>query len=302
MKIVLAGGTGFVGAALEMALSRDGHELVLLTRRPREAAFKNGRAKAVFWDGRSPGDWTAELSGADAVVNFSGEPIAARWTGERKKRIAASRIESTRALVSAMRSARGPRVLINASGTGFYGDAPGAEADESRPAGAGFLAETCRLWEAEALEAGRDGTRVVLLRMGVVLGPGGGALERMAPVFRFFAGGPLGSGRQWFPWVHRDDVIGAVRFALERGSLDGPVNVAAPEAVRMEEFCRALGTILGRPSWLRVPAPVLRLVLGEMAETLLTGAKALPRKLLESGYAFRYARLEPAIAACFGRS
>lgn len=302
MKIIVAGGTGFIGKALVDALARENRRVVVLTREP--AKFSGSASfgvTVVFWDGRTPGAWEKGLSGADAIINLSGENIAARrWTPIQKQKIVSSRVEATAALVRAVeKSDTRPSVLINASAAGYYGDVPSTEVPESAPQGKGFLADTCMAWEREALRAGPSGVRVALMRFGIVLEKDGGVLKKMLGPFRFFLGGPFGSGGQWFPWVHRDDVVGSILHALKNPELKGPVNVAAPDAVTVRDFCGALGKAIGRPSWLPLPAFALRLLLGEMSELLLTGQRAVPARLLESGYSFRYPRLAAALSAVF---
>ncbi len=232
-KIVIGGGTGFLGSPLVDRLSAEGYEIALLVRSPRQESRRG--VHVVPWDTGGSGAWKGEVDGAGAVINLAGEPMdAGRWTTRRKGRILRSRIDTTRALVDAIRSAeRRPPVLINASGVGYYGDVAGQEVTEEQKAGEGFVAETCTRWEAEARKGEELGVRVAVMRMAVVLGEGGGALSRMQLPFRFFAGGPLGTGDQWFPWIHRQDAIGAMMHVLESPGLAGPVNVAAPEPVTM---------------------------------------------------------------------
>ena len=294
MNIVIAGGTGFVGRALVKKLSAEGHRVRVLSRKP--DAVGN-----VLWDGRTAGPWTAELERADAVIDLAGEGIGdERWSPDRKARIRSSRIDATRALVQAMgRCSRCPKVLLNASAVGFYGSVPDGEVTERDLKGGGFLADVCADWEEEALKAGPLGVRVALMRFGVVLGKDGGALQKFILPFRLCIGGPLGSGRQWFPWVHRDDVIGALLFALQNETLSGPVNVTAPETVTMEQFCRALGKAMRRPSWAPVPGFVLKMLLGEMSEMVLTGQRAVPCKLEGAGFRFGFGRVETALADLF---
>ena len=296
MTIVVTGGTGFIGRRLVGALVDAGHRVILLTRSPAGGRHPRG-AEARVWDGETQGPWAACIDGADAVINFAGEPIAGgRWTGERKRRIVDSRISATRAVVEAIGTAAiKPGVLLNASAVGYYGSVPEGDVTEDAPSGVGFLADTCRMWEVEARRAESFGVRVVLIRMGIVVGEAGGALEKMILPFRLFVGGPVGSGRQWFPWIHADDVVGAVIFALERVSLSGPVNLAAPEPATMETFCSTLGRVMGRPSWLRVPEWALTLLLGEMAGMLLGGQRIIPAQLRRNGYVFRHPELEPAL-------
>lgn len=304
MNIVIAGGTGFIGGALVDALIARGDRLTLLTRDPAAAQARWG-AKAAFalWDGRSDGDWIKTLDGADAVVNLSGASIAdGRWTPPRKLVLIKSRIESTRALVSALsRAAKRPKVLVNASAVGFYGDASDGAATETSPQGRDFLAALCGQWEREALAAEPLGARVVLARFGVVLDRDGGALPKMALPFKLFAGGRLGDGRQAFPWIHRDDAVGALLFALGREDLSGPVNFVAPGGVDNRAFSAALGRALGRPSWAAVPPFVLKLALGEMSEMLLKGQNAVPKKLLAAGYEFKHETADSALGAVYRR-
>jgi uncharacterized protein (TIGR01777 family) len=251
-------------------------------------------ARSVGW-----GELDGIMSETDAVVNLAGASIAdGRWSDARKRAIRESRVESTRALVAAMRTASPrPRVLVNASASGFYGDTGDDEVDEGMPAGSGFLADVCRAWEAEAVKAEPLEVRVVRARLGVILGPDGGALARMLLPFRAFIGGPLGSGRQWMSWIQRDDVVQLVRTAVENEALTGPVNVTAPSPVRNADFARVLGHVLDRPAVLPTPAFALRLALGEMATMLLTGQRVLPAAALAAGYEFRYPELDGALRA-----
>ena len=300
MRIVVAGGTGFLGRRLVGRLAADGHDVTVLTRSSRSAVqLLPHDVHTASWDGRSVGGWSQAVDGADAVVNLAGESIAGRrWSPEVKSRLLLSRLEATAALVRAIAgSSRRPYALVNASAVGFYGHVPDGDVTESRSAGTDFLADLCRRWEAEARKSQEQGTRVVILRIGIVLAADGGALQRMVLPFRFFVGGPLGSGRQWVPWVHVEDVISAVRFALLTPSLAGPYNVAAPEPVTMSDFCRAIAAAMRRPSWLRVPEFALRLTLGEMSVVVLGGQRAVPARLTEAGFQFAHARLDDALAA-----
>lgn len=294
MKAVVAGASGFIGRTLLERLRSGGYEIVVLTRR---AKGETGAAlRYVEWDARTPGPWTREIEGAAAVINLAGENIASgRWSAARKKRILESRVFASRALVEAIiGTAQKPPVFVNASAVGYYGNVPEGEVREDAPAGKGFLAETCVRWEEEALRAESAGVRVVLPRFGVVLGQGG-ALSKMITPFRLFLGGPLGSGRQWFPWIHVEDAALSMLHAIGKDSFRGPYNAAAPEPITMRGFCKTLGRVLSRPSSLPVPAAALKLVLGEMSEMLLEGQKAVPEKLQTSGYSFRFPKLEPAL-------
>lgn len=299
MKIVLTGGTGFIGGALIRRLHARGDALVVLTRRQVPAGTFPDGVRTVLWDGKRQGAWSAEIDGSDAVVNLAGEPIAGgRWTPARKDRILRSRVDASRAVVQACMAARQrPAVLVSASAIGYYAGTGDQPALESEGPGSGFLADVAVAWEAEAEKVAAAGVRVVIPRIGIVLDRTHGALPRMLLPYRLYAGGPLGSGKQWFPWIHADDVIGAMVFALDTPGLSGPVNLTSPEPTTMAAFGRALGSALQRPSWLAVPAPVIRLVLGEMAILVLEGRPVLPARLLEHGYPFAHPRLHEALHA-----
>jgi len=295
MRIVLAGASGFVGSWLRPELESRGHRLVQLVRDP-AAADPPGRPP---WD-PAPGSLDpAVLEGADAVINLAGRNVAAhRWTAAERQRLVDSRLQATRTLVEAMgRCSNPPGILLNASATGFYGSRGEEELDETAGKGAGFLAELAAAWEEAAREASTLGVRVVLLRLGMVVGRGG-ALARMLPAFRLGLGGPIGSGRQWWPWIAMEDVLGAMVHMLERAGISGPVNLVSPWAVRCREFARALGRVLGRPAILPLPTPVARLLLGGMAdELLLASQRVTPLALQDTGYAFRLPELPAALRA-----
>ncbi|HEY8416956.1 MAG TPA: TIGR01777 family oxidoreductase [Limnochordales bacterium] len=301
MRIVIAGGTGFIGRALVPKLVERGCTVTVLTRQAPTAAHRLLRAPVtvVQWRPTDPPD-PGLVEGADAVVNLAGATIARRWTPAARRLILESRVQVTTALVEAIRRAAAPpRVLVNASAVGFYGprgDEPVTEADGP---GSDFLAQVCLAWEAAAGAAQAAGVRVVLLRTGLVLGRGG-ALSRMRVPFLFFVGGPLGSGRQWVPWIHMDDVTGLIAFSLENKALQGPVNGTAPNPVRNREFAAVLGRVLRRPAVVPTPAFLLRWVLGEMSSMLLTGQRAVPAAALRAGYSFRFPTLEPALRAIYG--
>ena len=305
MNIVLAGGSGLIGKRLVQRLHERKDSVVLLTRKRQPVSQPLFPfTKFVLWDAATVGAWSAELETADAVINLSGEPIAAkRWTTEQKHRIIASRIVSTRALTEAIHHAQHkPKVLLNASAVGFYGNISDGEVTEKFPCGNGFLAGVCEQWEREALNAQRDGVRVALLRTGIVLDVNGGALQKLLLPFKYFLGGHLGNGRQWFPWIHIEDEVRAIIFAVDHSKIEGAVNLAAPEPMRMKEFCSELGTVLHRPSWMPVPAFVLKWLFGEMAQSLLLdGQKIIPQKLLENGFAFQYQKLQEALENLLAR-
>jgi uncharacterized protein (TIGR01777 family) len=304
MRVVVTGGAGFIGRALCRALVATGHQPLVLSRQPARAgqALEAG-VRAVEYEPERAETIVDHLIGQEAVVHLAGESIAAgRWTAEQKARIRDSRVLGTRALVEAMRrSTGGPRVLLSASASGYYGPRGVEPVDESTPPGNDFLAQTCQAWEAEAREAESFGARVVVVRTGVVLGPGSEALKKLALPFKLFVGGPLGSGRQGFPWVHVDDVVGVYSWALENSQVSGAVNATGPEMLDNRAFCQALGRVLGRPCWAPVPGPILRIALGEMADALLLqGQKVLPKRTEELGYGFRYRTAEAALRASFG--
>jgi uncharacterized protein (TIGR01777 family) len=300
MHVVVAGGTGFIGRALCRELLQAGHTVTVLTRDASKAqATLPSEIRVAEWSVHKPDALPPLLSHAQAVVNLSGESIVAqRWNPAFKQRLVDSRVQSTRTLANAIEKAEPrPSVLLNASATGIYGDRGEEELSESSPPGSGFLAELAIRWEQAAEEAAAFGVRVVKLRIGIVLGEAGGALEKMVLPFRFFVGGPFGSGRQWFPWVHLQDVTGLVLHALQHETLIGAVNVVSPGIVRLAEFCQALGKVMRRPSWLPVPGFALRLVVGELGETLLWSQRVRPQVALQTGYAFRYPHIEEALRA-----
>jgi hypothetical protein len=295
MKVVVAGGTGFLGRALVNRLTRDGDEVRVLSRQahtPREVAWTP--------DG-SVGEWASAVAEADAVVNLAGESIASgRWTDARKGRIRDSRIRATRSLVTAIEQGpRRPAVFVSGSAVGYYGPRGEEPVTEQTPPGSDFLATVCREWEAEARRA-ENSTRVVLVRTGIVLEQDGGALPQMALPFKLFAGGRVGTGRQYQPWIHRDDWVNMCVWALRTPAVSGPVNVTAPTPVTNRQFAQTLGRVLRRPAFLPAPEFALRLALGEMADALLlTGARVIPARAQALGFHFQYSTLEPALRAIF---
>jgi uncharacterized protein (TIGR01777 family) len=287
MNLVISGASGFIGSYLVQHLRGRSHSLKLLTRKRPEHGFPDGW---VLWQPGTSGEWQRFLDGADGVINLAGEPIAERrWSEAQKEKIRSSRITATRALVDAIAEAKEkPKFLISGSAVGYYGPRGDEILTETTKSGEGFLAAVCREWEDEARRAETQGVRVVLLRTGIVLGKGKGALAKMVRPFKFFVGGPLGSGKQWMPWIHIADEVGLIEFLMERPDATGPFNATAPNPVTMEDFCKALGDVLNRPAWATVPASVLTLVLGEMADMLLTGQRAVPQAAQDSGYQFKY--------------
>jgi uncharacterized protein (TIGR01777 family) len=302
MLVAVTGSTGLVGGALTPRLAAGGHQVVRLVR-PATTALLPGE-RAVSWDPAAGAIDSTGLVGVDAVVHLAGESIASgRWTEARKRRIRASRVGSTRLLAEALaRLARPPRVLVAASATGYYGDRGDEVLREESAPGSGFLAGVCREWEAAAEPAARHGIRVVHLRIGLVLSRAGGALASLLTPFRLGAGGPVGSGAQYWSWITLDDLLGAILHALTTEALAGPVNAVAPNPVSNREFAKTLGRVLRRPALLRLPAFAARLVLGEMADALLlASARVVPARLQATGYAFRAPTLEGALRHELGR-
>jgi hypothetical protein len=301
MRVVLAGGSGYIGTHLVRALAADGHEPFVLTRSaPANAAGLPPGAQAVQWDPARPGPALLQaLSGAGAVVNLAGTNIGgAPWTPGRRTSILQSRLRATKTLVDALGDLDPPLrpgVLVNASGVDFYGDRGEEAVPETAPVGSSFLASVCGLWEAEARKAERLGVRTAVLRTGLVLSPTSPSLRLLALPFRLFAGGPVGSGQQWVSWVHLDDVIGLYRLAIEDEQVAGAVNLVAPQPCRNRELARAIGRVLGRPAALRTPALPLRLALDGMADLVLHGRRAVPEVAVGRGYEYRHPEADAAL-------
>ncbi|MEC4668552.1 MAG: TIGR01777 family oxidoreductase [Nitrospirota bacterium] len=302
MRIVVTGGTGFIGRPLCQRLLEIGHSVTVLTRDPATCRIRLGpRVQSVGWQGyREPaGEWAAALDGSDAVINLAGAPIAdRRWSAHTKERVRDSREGATMALVEALpKLQRRPDLLISASAIGYYGPRDEERLTEDSASGTGFLASLCREWEAAARAAERHEVRVVLPRIGIVLEKEGGALAKMLPAFKLGLGGALGRGIQWMSWIHRHDLVELLVFLLTK-EIRGPVNATAPHPVRNREFARALGQAVRRPAVLRTPGFVLRLMLGQMAEELLlTGQRVLPQRAESMGFQFRYPTLPEALHA-----
>ena len=296
MTLLIAGGSGFLGNALATAFRAAGHRVMILTRRPR-------RDGDVLWSTKATDtSWRHTLERSDAVINLAGESIAGRrWTAERKREIRASRMEPTQTLVSAIAVAsRPPAVFLNASAVGFYGVHGDEALTEQSPSGNDFLGSLCRDWETLAIEASSR-SRVVLLRTGLVLARDGGALPQLALPFRFFAGGPVGTGRQYMSWISLADWIGLVQWTLTRNHVSGPLNLTAPAPVTNAEFARTLGRVLGRPSFVPAPAFAMRLALGELADALILGGqRVLPARVQALGYEFMHETLEAALRHIYG--
>jgi uncharacterized protein (TIGR01777 family) len=298
-RIVITGATGTIGRPVAEALQQRGDQVVALSRnRARASQILGAEVEIQLWDdpqaSRPP---AAALAGAEAVIHLLGEPVAQRWSDAAKQRIRASRVESTRLLVAALRELpdeQRPGVLVSQSATGFYGPSDERELDERAAAGSDFLAEVVTAWESEG-QAAEQFMRVVRTRTGVVLSPSGGALGKMLPFFRLGVGGPVAGGRQYVPWIHLEDTVAAMLFCIDDASASGAVNLTAPKPVTNADFSRALGRALHRPAVIPVPALALQLMYGEMAQIVTTGQRVIPRRLLELGYEFRHPGVEEAL-------
>lgn len=300
MKVLITGGTGLVGRRLAARLLARGDTVVVLSRDATRARRILGeRGEVLQGDPSTPGAWQSVVGECDAVVHLAGENLfARRWSEAQKRIIEESRTRSTALVAEAVAKAARKPVLVSASAVGFYGPRDDdARIDEAAPPGNDFLARVCQAWEKACEPAQAAGTRVVLLRTGVVLDAAGGALAAMLPPFRMFVGGPAGSGKQWMSWVHADDLVGLVLFALDDARVTGPLNGVAPEPATMHDFSKALGRALGRPSWAPVPGFALRLLLGEVADVILTGQRVTPRKALDLGYVFKHPEVGQALAS-----
>ena len=301
MKVAITGATGFVGSRLVQRLHGKGHKVVVLARNTAFAqkvfpseAFPN--LEIVAYTPNASGPWQSVIASCDGVVNLAGEPIAeGRWTPERKQEILNSRKLGTQKLVEAIANANPkPTVLVNASAIGYYGTSESATFDETSLSGNDFLAQVCQAWETEARKVKDAGVRLVILRLGIVLG-NGGALGKMIPPFKLFAGGPIGSGRQWFSWIHVDDLVNLILQALTKPEIEGVYNATAPNPVRMADLSQTLGRVMNRPSWLPVPAFAIEALLGDGAIVVLEGQQVLPKRTEETGFEYKYPNLQSAL-------
>jgi uncharacterized protein (TIGR01777 family) len=306
MRVIITGGTGLIGKALANHLAKGGHEIIVLSRNPNKTSGLPAGSRVVQWDGRSAEGWGQLADGAGAIVNLAGASIAgdgllpSPWTSERKKAILESRLNAGRAVVEAIRAATiKPTVLIQSSAVGYYGTSDDATFTEDSPAGNDFLADTCKQWEASTAAVEAMGVRRPVIRTGVVLSTKGGVLPSLSLPYRLFAGGPVGSGRQPLPWIHIDDEVDAIRYLIETPSARGPFNLTAPNPVTNAEFGKAVGKVLRRPHYLPAPGFAFKLAFGEAAILVLEGQRVLPKKLLDAGYAFHFAQVEPALRDIF---
>ena len=296
MRIIIAGGSGFIGSALTKSLLAEGHQIWILTRKPLSARLTEG-GRGVGWDGRTTSGWGELVSQVDAIVNLAGESLGAGpWSRARKSRIMSSRVESGKAVTDAIRQANPrPKVLIQASAVWFYGPQKDEPVTEGSAPGHGYLAEVCKAWEASSQAVEELGVRRVVIRTGVVLSKDEGALQRMMLPFRLFAGGRLGNGRQGLPWIHPADEVAGIRFLMENEKAHGAFNLSAPELLSNATFGCILARVMRRPYWLPVPAFAMRLLLGEMSTLVLEGQFMLPKKLQELGFNFRFENAEAAL-------
>jgi uncharacterized protein (TIGR01777 family) len=302
MRIIITGGTGLIGRALAADLAGDSHEVIVLSRRPERVTGLPAGIRAERWNARTAEGWGPLANGADAIVNLAGEPISgqgfipSRWTAELKGRVRESRLNAGRAVAQAVEAAMDkPRVVIQASGAGYYGAHGDEEVTEEAPAGDNWFGQVAVEWEASTAAVEAMGVRRVIIRSGVVFSTEGGALPRMLLPFRLFAGGPLGSGRQWFPWIHFADEVDAIRFLIENQAASGPFNLTAPNLLTNAEFSRVAGRVLRRPAFVPVPAFALCLLFGEMSTVLLKGQRAISRRLQDLGFTFRFPEAEAAL-------
>lgn len=302
MRIIITGGSGLIGTALSKNLAADGHEVIALSRNPANHTFPAG-VRSEKWDSKTAAGWGHLADGADAIVNLAGAPIAGtgliptRWNEERKRRIRQSRIDAGTAVTEAITAAQNkPKVLIQSSGADYYGDVQSDQIiTEASPNGDGFLASVTVDWEASTAAVEAMGVRRAIIRSGMVLSMESGSLPITVLPFRFFVGGPLGSGQQWWPWVHLEDAVRAIRFLIENETAAGPYNLCTPNPLKNKEFAKTIGRVLNRPSLFPVPAFVLKLVLGEIAAIVLDGRRAVPQKLQADGFTFKYPELESAL-------
>lgn len=301
MNVFIAGGTGFIGQTLIEKLLLSGHAVTALARNPKKIVGLSPQLRMISGSPLIPGPWQQELANHEVIINLTGTSIFTRWTPAAKKMILYSRVAATKNIVEAI-ATRGssPLTLINASAAGYYGFCQDEEKYETDPPGGDFLASVCKAWEHEANRA-QGKARVVLMRTGVVLGADGGALAKMLPAFRLGIGGKLGHGRQWFPWIHREDLTSAILFCMENREIAGPVNLCASAPVSNAELTSILGRVLHRPTFLAVPGFTIRLVLGELSSVVLEGCKMMPGVLMANGFSFRFPKLQTALEDILGK-
>lgn len=299
MRVIIAGGTGLIGRPLAAVLISEGHEVVVLSRNPVTTKNMPTGVTLTEWDGASAAGWGHLADGAGALINLAGEGIAdGRWSEERKARILNSRVQAGEAMVQAIEQASAkPSVLIQASAVGYYGPRGDEVVTEASSPGSDYLARVCFAWEASSAAASKLGVRRPILRTGIVFSNDGGAFPKMLLPFRLFAGGPIGSGKQWYPWIHIDDEVRAILFLLNHGEADGPFNLAAPEPLTNKELAQVIGKVMGRPAFFPMPGFAMQAIFGEMATVLLDGQRAAPERLQALGFTFNYPTAEAALRA-----
>jgi hypothetical protein len=296
MKILITGGTGFVGTQLTSRLIQEGHVVTILTRTLKREKGTSPGISYLEGDPTRKGPWQASIKDHDAVINLAGASIFSKWTEEHKRAIRESRVNTTRNIVEGIPSPlQKPFTLLSTSAVGYYGFCGDEELVEDSPPGNDFLARIAVEWEKEALKARDKGARVVITRFGIVMGEKGGALSQMIPLFKKYIGGPIGSGKQWFSWVHIKDLAEAFVFLLKHPEISGPVNVCSPNPVRNKDLAKALGKALHRPSFMPAPGFMIKLVLGEFGSVILEGQRVIPKKLLENGFVFQYPHIHKAL-------
>ena len=296
MKALITGGTGFVGTNLTRFLHGKGHDVTILARNPRKGPVLPDSVTVIAANCTKPGPWQDAVAEHDVLINLAGVTVFKRWNEAYKKLLYHSRILTTRNLVDAIPLETGSKVtLVSTSGMGFYGFTGDQELTESAPAGDDFLARLAADWEAEAFKAKDKGVRVITTRFGVVFGKNGGALQQMVLPFKFFMGGPVGNGQQWAPWIHIEDLCRAQLFVIQNNDLEGPFNYVAPDLVRNADLAKAIGKTLGRPWFMPAPSFMIKLLLGEFGRVILEGQKAVPKKLLDSGFTFKFPGLDGAL-------
>jgi len=295
MKVFITGGTGFVGTYLAKRFLSEGHSVTILTANAGEQALKISGLSYLEGNPTLEGEWQKAVAGHDVIVNLAGASIFSRWTEKQKNILRSSRMLTTRNLVNALPQDASHITLFSTSAVGYYGFHADEELTEASPAGTDFLARLAEDWEREALKAKQKDARVIITRFGIVLGKSGGALGQMIPLFKFFLGGPLGSGRQWFSWIHMHDLAEAFIFLLAKKDISGPVNVCSPQPVRNRELGAAIGRVLHRPSFMPAPGFMIKLILGEFGSVLLKGQRVIPRRLLDAGFQFKYPGIDEAL-------
>jgi uncharacterized protein len=303
MRLIITGGTGVIGSELAEAMIYEGHEVIVLSRNPdRNLENMPSGLRLVKWDGMTSEGWSDLADGADVIVNLAGENIGSgRWTKDRKRKLVESRIKAGNAVVEAVNKARKkPSLVIQISGVDYYGVQDKEKITENAPAGNTFLSETCKLWEDSTKEVEEFGIRRVICRSAVVLTLKGGAFPRILLPFRLFVGGPLGDGKQWFSWIHIHDQISAMRWFISTPTASGIYNLCAPNPLQNKELAKTLGTVMGRPSLIPVPALVIRLIFGEMAMTVLGGQRVIPQRLEEEGFTFTFPDIKMALRDLVG--